>query len=81
MIAKKTSKNQLTLPKRVVDRFPNVDYFDVRVEAGRIALVPVRPDQSGAADRLEQVQARLAKLGLSDRDVKAAVAWARSSRR
>ena len=81
MIAKKTSKNQLTLPKRVVDRFPNVDYFDVRVEGGRIALVPVRPDQAGGADRLDQVQARLAKLGLSDRDVKGAVAWARSPRR
>jgi len=81
MIAKKTSKNQLTLPKRVVDRFPHVDYFDVRVEAGRISLVPVRPDQSGAADRLEQVQARLAKLGLSDRTVKDAVAWARSARK
>ena len=32
MIAKKTSKNQLTLPKKIVDRFPDVDYFDVRVE-------------------------------------------------
>ena len=32
MIAKKTSKNQLTLPKKVVERFPDVEYFDVRVD-------------------------------------------------
>lgn len=82
MIAKKTSKNQLTLPKRVAERFPNVDYFDVRVEDGKIALVPVRLDQAtAAADRLEEVQARLTRLGLSDRDVKQAVAWARKRRK
>lgn len=75
MIAKKTSKNQLTLPKKVVERFPDVEYFDVRVDEARITLVPVRPGQ------LEQAQARLEKLGLSERDVRHAVAWARSSRR
>jgi hypothetical protein len=73
MIAKKTSKNQLTLPKKVVERFPGVDYFDVRVEEGRITLVPVRPD------RLERVQSRMQELGLSEQDVRDAVAWARSS--
>ena len=75
MIAKKTSKNQLTLPKKVADRFPDVEYFDVRVDGAQITLVPVRPGQ------LEQVQARLEKLGISDRDVRDAVAWARSSKR
>jgi hypothetical protein len=30
MLAKKTSKNQITLPKAIADRFPGVDYFDVR---------------------------------------------------
>lgn len=73
MIAKKTSKNQLTLPKKVVDHFPNVDYFDVRVEEGHITLLPVLPD------RLEQVQSRMRELGLSEQDVRDAVAWARSS--
>ena len=37
-VAKKTSKNQLTLPKAIVDRFPGVSYFDVREEDGRIVL-------------------------------------------
>ena len=75
MIAKKTSKNQLTLPKKVVERFPDVEYFDVRVDGARIILAPVRPGQ------LQQVQARLKQLGISERDVRDAVAWARSSRR
>lgn len=75
MIAKKTSKNQLTLPKRVVERFPDVEYFDVRVDDAQIILAPVRPGQ------LRQVQARLKQLGISERDVRDAVAWARSSGR
>jgi len=75
MIAKKTSKNQLTLPKKAVEHFPGVEYFDVRVDDTQIILVPVRPGQ------LQQVQARLEQLGISDRDVRDAVAWARRGRR
>lgn len=75
MIAKKTSKNQLTLPKKVVERFPDVEYFDVRVDDAQITLVPVRPGQ------LQQVHARLEQLGISDRDVRDAVSWARTRRR
>lgn len=74
MLAKKTVKNQLTLPKRIADTFPGVDYFDVRLERGRIILSPVRPD------RLEQVRAKLTKLGVTEADVRAAVAWVRSRR-
>lgn len=75
MIAKKTSKNQLTLPKKVVEQFPDVEYFDVTVDDARITLVPVRPAQ------LLQVQARLEELGISDREIRDAVAWARKTRR
>lgn len=75
MIAKKTSKNQLTLPKKIAERFPGVEYFDVRVDDAQITLVPVRPGQ------LRQVQARLEQLGISEHDVRDAVAWARGSRR
>jgi hypothetical protein len=75
MIAKKTSKNQLTLPKKAVERFPDVEYFDVRVDDAQITLVPVRPGQ------LQQVQARLEQLGISHRDVRDAVSWARRGRR
>jgi len=71
MFAKKTSKNQITLPKSIVTHFPDVDYFDVREEGGKIVLLPVRPNQA------EDVRHRLAEMGLGEQDVKDAVAWAR----
>ena len=75
MIAKKTSKNQLTLPKKAVERFPDVEYFEVLVTDSQISLVPVRPGQ------LQEVQKRLERLGVSAKDVADAVAWARNSSR
>ncbi len=71
MIAKKTVKNQITLPKRVVERFPGAEYFEVTAEEGRIVLRPI------ALGALASVQRKLAELGLSERDVAKAVRWAR----
>ena len=70
-VAKKTSKNQLTLPKAIVDRFPGVSYFDVREEDGRIVLAPVVPD---ASDRVRQ---KLQEVGIEQEDIQEAVRWAR----
>ncbi len=70
-LAKKTSKNQLTLPKAVVDRFPGVSYFDVREEEGRIVLTPVVPN---AADRVRE---KLQEVGIEPEDIEEAVRWAR----
>ncbi|MCY4622509.1 MAG: AbrB/MazE/SpoVT family DNA-binding domain-containing protein [bacterium] len=71
MIAKLTSKNQLTLPKAVISAFPDVEYFDVSNENGQIVLTPVR------FTRADAVRSRLAELGLSEKDITEAVAWAR----
>lgn len=71
MLAKLTSKNQLTLPKAVIVDFRGTEYFDVVSEHGRIVLTPVRLNRAGA------VRARLADMGLSEADVADAVAWAR----
>jgi hypothetical protein len=71
MLAKLTSKNQLTLPKAVIATFPGAEYFEVTEENGRIVLTPVR------LNRADAVRAKLADLGLSEGDVAAAVAWAR----
>ena len=75
VLAKKTSKNQLTLPKKVVDEFPGIEYFDVRTEAGTILLYPV--DLDGAS----RVRDKLQKLGIRERDVPKAVEWARRRKR
>ncbi|MFM7733941.1 MAG: AbrB/MazE/SpoVT family DNA-binding domain-containing protein, partial [Cyanobium sp.] len=63
VLAKRTSKNQLTLPKAVVEQAGNVDYFDVVWDNGRIVLTPVHPGGAAA------VRSRLAELGISEADV------------
>ncbi len=42
MLAKRTSKNQLTLPKEIVSNFPGIDLFDVTIEENRIVLTPMK---------------------------------------
>jgi len=71
VLAKKTTKNQITLPKAIADRFPNVDYFDVREEEGRIVLVPM------PLSRADAVRSKLEALGITEQDVQDAVTWAR----
>lgn len=71
MLAKMTSKNQITLPKSVVNQIPTAEYFDVEVEGGRIVLTPVRVQKADA------VREKLAQLGIDETDVADAVAWAR----
>ena len=71
MLAKRTSKNQLTLPKAVVQAVGGADYFEVAVEHGRIVLTPVR------IQRADAVRAKLAELGIDESDVQEAIAWAR----
>lgn len=71
MLAKLTSKNQLTLPKSAVESVGATEYFDVEVRSGQIVLTPVRIQRGDA------VRAKLAALGLGDADVSDAVRWAR----
>jgi hypothetical protein len=72
MLAKMTSKNQLTLPKSVVQAVGAAEYFDVEIRDGQIVLTPVRIQRGDA------VRAKLAALGLTESDVADAVRWARS---
>jgi hypothetical protein len=74
MLAKLTSKNQLTLPKAAVQALGPVEYFDVRVRKGKIMLTPVRMQRGDA------VRAKLADLPLTDSDVADAVRWVRNTR-
>jgi hypothetical protein len=71
MLAKLTSKNQITLPKAAVSQVAPADYFEVAIEGGRIVLTPVKLQKAGA------VRDKLAALGLTESDVTDAVAWAR----
>lgn len=71
MLAKLTSKNQITLPKAVVSEVDAAEYFDVVVENGRIVLTPVR------VQRAQAVRDKLEQLGITEQDVGEAIAWAR----
>jgi bifunctional DNA-binding transcriptional regulator/antitoxin component of YhaV-PrlF toxin-antitoxin module len=73
MLAKITSKNQLTLPKSITEAIGSAQYFDVETIDGRIVLTPVRIQRSNA------VRAKLAALNLSESDVTDAVEWARKN--
>jgi hypothetical protein len=71
MLARMTSKNQLTLPKKLVQQFPGARFFDATAEEGCIRLTPLR------LQRADEVRAKLRQLGLTEGDVREAVSWAR----
>jgi hypothetical protein len=73
MLAKLTSKNQLTLPKSITKAIGDSEYFDVKLEDGQIILTPVK------IQRADAVRSKLAALDLSEQDIADAVAWARKS--
>ncbi|MDD2914225.1 MAG: AbrB/MazE/SpoVT family DNA-binding domain-containing protein [Gallionella sp.] len=73
MLAKMTSKNQLTLPKSITSAIGPAEYFDVETRNGQIVLTPVRIQRGDA------VRAKLAELDLDEQDIADAVAWAQKS--
>jgi hypothetical protein len=75
MLAKLTSKNQLTLPKSVTNAIGAVDYFEVKAKGGQIILTPVRIQRANA------VRAKLAELDIAEHDIADAVAWSRKPKR
>jgi hypothetical protein len=79
MLAKKTSKNQLTLPKEIVANFPDVDYFEVSVKERKIILAPVKI--SSADQNLGAIRDKMDRLGITADDVVGALKWARKRAR
>jgi hypothetical protein len=75
MLARKTSKNQLTLPKEIVAGFPGVDLFDATVEENRIVLTPVKITPLSAS--LDSIRDKMERLGIGREDVAKAIEWAR----
>lgn len=71
MLAKITAKNQLTLPKAATTAVGSAQYYEVQVAGGQILLTPVR------IQRADAVRAKLAELQLDEKDLAAAVNWAR----
>jgi hypothetical protein len=79
MLAKKTVKNQITLPKAIVRQLPDATYFDVSLRDGDVVLKPVVV--AAAGERLRTVRARINALGLTEQDIDSAIRWTRARRR
>jgi hypothetical protein len=77
MLAKKTSKNQITLPKEIAGKFADTVYFDVAISDNQITLIPVKLIRDGAG--LQKVRQKMQKLGITQKDVEEAIAWARKN--
>lgn len=71
MLAKVTSKNQITLPKAVISQMGDISHFDVRADSGRIILTPVRLHAG------DVVREKLRHLGITENDIADAVSFAR----
>ncbi|MGE3978349.1 MAG: AbrB/MazE/SpoVT family DNA-binding domain-containing protein [Nitrospira sp.] len=78
MLAKKTSKNQVTLPKKILKGIPETDYFDVFLREGSVVLRPVTVAEHHS--RLTTVREKIRDLGITSTDIDKAIQWARGRR-
>jgi hypothetical protein len=78
MLAKKTAKNQITLPKAIVQQLPDAEYFQVSLRGCEVVLTPVELNRPG--ELLKTVRAKIQALGLTEKDVEQAIRWARRRR-
>jgi bifunctional DNA-binding transcriptional regulator/antitoxin component of YhaV-PrlF toxin-antitoxin module len=74
MLAKLTSKNQITIPKKIVEQLPDTEYFQVELRDGVVMLKPLRVYDTS----LGKIRTKIKRLGLQENTVKEAIEWARS---
>jgi bifunctional DNA-binding transcriptional regulator/antitoxin component of YhaV-PrlF toxin-antitoxin module len=74
MLAKMTSKNQITIPKKIIAQIGDIEYFDVELQEGVIVLKPLKTYDAD----IEKIRSKVKKLGLKPDSVKEAIKWARS---
>ena len=76
MLAKITSKNQITIPKKIIEKMPDVKHFDIEFEDGVVIMKPIRFYDTN----LEQIRGKIKKLGLTEDSVAEAIKWAKSKK-
>ena len=74
MLAKLTSKNQLTIPKKIIEKMPDAKYFDIEIVGNTIVMKPLTLYDTD----LVKIKEKMKTLGLSQSCVAEAVSWARS---
>lgn len=73
MLAKITSKNQITIPKAIMEQLPPVQYFNMELKDGIVTMQPVEV----APVALETIRAKMKNLRLTEESIGEAVSWAR----
>jgi hypothetical protein len=51
VLAKLTSKNQITIPKKIINQLPDVKYFDVELRNNTVVLKPVEVSDRSASSK------------------------------
>ena len=74
MLAKITSRNQVTIPKKIMEQLPNPQYFDVQFKDGLVIMKPMVAYDTN----LEQIRAKMKTLNLKADSVREAIRWART---
>ena len=76
MLAKRTYKNQVTIPKAILGAdLSGVDYFDVSRDGTAIVLRPVKISRPG--EHIARIRAKFRALGITQKDITDAIRWAR----
>ena len=73
MLAKITSRNQVTIPKKIMDELPEARYFDVALKDGVVIMKPVATYDTD----LDAIRSKMKQMGLKPNSVREAVKWAR----
>lgn len=76
MLCKRTYKNQVTIPKKIMEKFGDVEYFEARAEENKITLMPVRISPIGKIS-LSKIREKISALGLGEKDIEEAINWGR----
>ena len=69
MMAKLTSKNQITIPKKIIEQLGETRYFEVELQDGVIVLKPLKTYETD----LSKIRSKIKKLGLTPDSVGEAV--------
>ncbi len=74
MLTKITSKNQISIPKSIMEQLHGVKYFDLAWKDGTVILRPLKENTTD----LDNIRSKIRKIGLTPKTVDEAVQWARS---
>ena len=76
MLAKITSKNQITIPKKIIEKMTGIKHFDIEFKDGVVIMKPIKFYDTN----LDQIRAKIKKLGLKEDSVAEAIKWVKSKK-